>query len=295
MTAPHPLRDPCATGFYRGDPRRQVASFLSDFVPVERPARPVAGVVPHAGWVYSGRTAARVFRNLAEKRALGDGAGVTFVLLGAVHRWGVRQPAVYPAGAWRTPGGAVAVDADLAAALVESGREARLVASADAHEDEHSIEVQVPLLHEVLPAARIVPVAMPPTRDALAVGRVIGEVAARWKDATVLVVGTTDLTHYGLDYGFAPAGSGPPAEAWMAANDRRMIERARALDAAGVLAEAAEHHNACGAGAVAGTIAAARALGADEGVLVEYTTSHAVRPDEVFSMAVGYAGLLFGS
>jgi hypothetical protein len=294
MSAPHTLREPCAPGFYRGDPGRQVAAFLRDFVPSERPARPVAGLVPHAGWVYSGRTAARVFRNLAEKRGLGDGAGVTFVLLGAVHRWGVRQPAVYPGGAWRTPDGVVAVDADLAAALLDAGREARLVASAEAHDDEHSIEVQVPLLRELLPAARIVPVALPPTAEAPAAGRVIGEVAARWSDATVLVVGTTDLTHYGASYGFAPAGQGPPAEAWMAANDHRIIERATGMDAGGVLAEAAQHHNACGAGAVAATIAAARALGAAEGVLVEYTTSHAVRPDEPFSMAVGYAGILYG-
>ncbi len=292
MTAP--VRSPCAPHFYRGDTAWQVATFLRDFAPVERPLRPVAGVVPHAGWSYSGGTAARVFRNLADKRGLGDGAGVSFVLLGAVHAGHVRRPAVYPAGAWRVPGGTVRVDDALAAALV-AGAEGLVGASTDAHAGEHSIEVQVPLLHELLPAARIVPLAVPPTRDAVAVGRAVGTVAQGWPDGTVIVVGTTDLTHYGPHYGFVPAGEGPAAQAWMEANDRRIIERATALDAPGVLEEAATHRNACGAGALAATIAAARAMGAREGVLVEYTTSHAVRPDEEFSMAVGYAGLLFGS
>lgn len=288
------VRQPCAPHFYRGDPARQVAQFLKDFQPVERPARPVAGAVPHAGWMYSGRTAARVFRNIAEKRGLGDGSGVTFVLFGAVHVGRFRHAAVYPDGAWRTPGGAVAVDAALAEAIVAAAG-GLITVSPDAHEGEHSIEVQVPLLHELLPAARIVPIAAPPTRDAPEVGRAVGAVAARWEAGPVLVVGTTDLTHYGLNYGFAPAGFGPSAQAWMEANDRRLIDRAQALDAPGVLEEAAAHHNACGPGALAATIAAAQAMGADEGGLVEYTTSHAARPDEEFTMAVGYAGLLFGT
>lgn len=292
MTAP--LRMPCASGFYRGDTEGQLGAFLADFTPVDRPTHPVAGVVPHAGWFYSGRVAARIFRNLAERRALGDGEGVTVVLFGAVHSGYVRRASVFPGGAWRTPLGDVAVDRTLAEVVVaESG--GLVSASTDAHAGEHSIEVQVPMIRHILPRARILPVATPPSSEAPEVGEAVGRVAKAWDGGAVLVVGTTDLTHYGPDYGFAPAGTGPAAEAWMRENDRRIIGRAIALDARGALAEAAANRNACGAGALAATIAAARAMGADEGVLVDYTTSHDVRPESAFTMAVGYAGFLFGT
>ena len=57
--------------------------------------------------------------------------------------------------------------------------------------------------------------------------------------------------------------------------------------------EAARHQNACGPGALAAAVAAARTLGAERGRLVDYTTSYDVVPEPVFRMAVGYAGLLF--
>ena len=76
-------------------------------------------------------------------------------------------------------------------------------------------------------------------------------------------------------------------------NDRRIIERAEQLDAEGVLAEALSNHNACGGGAFAAGVAAAKDLGASRGVLLRYTTSHDVMPEGPFRMAVGYAGMLF--
>ena len=280
------VRAPCAPDFYRGDCAQQVDSFLRDYPPLERPARPVAGVVPHAGWFYSGRTAARVYRHFAERRAPD-----TVVLLGAVHRWGVRRAAVYPDGAWRTSLGDAPVDASLAQALLEAAG-GLVTASRRAHHEEHAIEVQVPMVQHLFPGARILPVAVPPSGDAVALGTALGELLERWS-GEVVVVGSTDLTHYGDSYGFAPAGRGPDAEQWMRDNDRRILDRAEKLDAAGVLAEAAENRNACGAGAFAAAISVARARGATEGVLVDYTNSHEVHPRGAFSMAVGYAGMLF--
>lgn len=281
------LRLACARDFYRGDCAAQLQDFLADYAPPDEPAVPVAGIVPHAGWFFSGATAARVWKHLAARRPQTK----RIVLLGAVHRWGVHSVAVYPTGEWETPLGSVRVDEEFAAALVDRA-EGQVVASSAAHMGEHSIEVQLPMVRHLLPKAAIVPIAVPPATDAVAVGKLI---AAMTKDDGVptVVVGSTDLTHYGPDYGFAPAGVGPVAAGWMRANDERIIGCALALDAPGVLEEAACHQSACGPGAFAATVAAASGMGAESGTLLHYTNSHEVLPRGEFATAVGYAGIVF--
>jgi hypothetical protein len=82
----------------------------------------------------------------------------------------------------------------------------------------------------------------------------------------------------------------------MRENDRRLIDLALWFESGQIISEAESHSNACGAGAIAATIAAARAMGADKSALVEYTTSHDVMQEapQAFQMAVGYAGLVYG-
>jgi hypothetical protein len=84
---------------------------------------------------------------------------------------------------------------------------------------------------------------------------------------------------------------------WTEANDRRMIELMEKLSAEKVVAEAESRGNACGAGAVAATIAACRELGATRGVCLEYTNSfqvvHAAYPDDPDDTTVGYASVVF--
>ena len=80
-------------------------------------------------------------------------------------------------------------------------------------------------------------------------------------------------------------------------NDARMVELMRTLKADAVVAEAAERQNACGAGAVAATVAAAKQLGSTEGHVVEYTTSYDVLRDQLYGDTVrdfvGYVGMVF--
>jgi hypothetical protein len=109
------------------------------------------------------------------------------------------------------------------------------------------------------------------------------------------VIGSSDLTHYGEPYGFTPAGSGPIAHRWMQENDARILRLIERMNAAEVTDEALRHHNACGAGAIAATVAAAEAMGARHGHLLRYTTSYEVVPEGRFRFAVGYAGVLFGA
>jgi len=282
-------RMPVAPNFYSGNCAAQVDAFLAGFEPPAAPARPLAGIVPHAGWVFSGAVAAKVIRCLAAR------SPETFVIFGAVHSWGAREGAVYDSGSWNTPLGDVAVDEDLAARLLERCSD-YLVSDPASHAQEHSIEVQLPMIKHLCPDALVVPVAMPPTAHAPGAGGAVGAALAE-SDRNVAVLGSSDLTHYGPGYGFAPWGTGPEAREKMHANDRRIIDLALGFESDKVVQEAQEHSNACGAGAIAATCAAARAMGADKSALIEYTTSHDVMgdPADAFQMAVGYAGIVFGN
>jgi AmmeMemoRadiSam system protein B len=264
---------------------------IKDCLPAEPdpnlPERIVAGLVPHAGWVYSGPVAARVFAAI-HAQAAPD----TFVLLSATHRWGASRPAVYAHGRWATPLGEVEVDEELAMAILKAGA-GLLTKAPGAHSDEHSAEVQVPFIQHLFPEAKILPILIPPDEEAARVGEVIGQTLHASEKPTV-VIGTTDLTHYGqMYYGFAPAGTGEPALEWVRTNDERVINLILAMRAEEIVTETAAHRNACGGGAIAGTVAAARTMGAKEGRLLEYTTSHHIMPRGPATDFVGYAAILF--
>lgn len=278
------VRQPCAVQFYHGDCKAQIDSFGKGFVPPEEPARVVAGIAPHAGWFFSGATAAKVYLTIKAKQSPD-----TFVLLGAVHVPGVRTNAICPEGSWATPLGEVEVDAALAARLIEELPEL-VEANQRAHLFEHSIEVQTPMVKYLFPDARILPIAVPPSADAVELGSGIGRLI---KDTGAVVIGSTDLTHYGENYGFAPAGYGPDAYSWMKENDRHIIMLAEQMKSQEILTEASVNHNACGPGAMAAAVAAAKAMGAMKGNLIEYTTSYDVMPEGEFVMAVGYTGMVF--
>jgi AmmeMemoRadiSam system protein B len=287
------VRQPAVAGrFYparRVDCVRQIEEALPDQLPWDLPERIVAGVVPHAGWIFSGPTAAKVFAAI-KSQMIPD----TIVLISAMHSWGTMQPAVYGSGTWSTPLGQVEVDEELAQMIMDQSSGAFIDAPA-AHQGEHSAEVQVPFIQHLFPEARILPVMTPPDEQAAPAGRAIGRVIAG-SEKNVVVVGTTDLTHYGRQfYGHAPAGVGESALAWTRTNDQRIIDLMLKMDADGIVPEASAFRNACGGGAIAATIGAAEALGATTAKLLDYTTSHHVRPQGPAANFVGYAAVVWGS
>jgi len=279
------VREQYAANFYAGASGAKIERLLEGFDVPELNAPPVAGLVPHAGWDYSGAVAARVFRAIKSCRE-----PKAFVLLGTVHR-GIRANALYSRGSWLTPFGEVLIDEELADRLLEHAGGA-FEKNERAHDYEHSIEVQMPFLKHFFPNARAVPIAVLPGSSAPALGTIVGDVIQK-NNIDAVVVGTTDLTHYGDAYMFAPSGHGPKAHEWMKHNDARIIKLAEAMKADDIVPEASKNMNACGAGAMAATVAAAQAMGCREGLTVEYTTSYDVMPEHEFSMAVGYAGMVF--
>jgi AmmeMemoRadiSam system protein B/AmmeMemoRadiSam system protein A len=157
------------------------------------PAAPKAVIAPHAGYRYSGQTAGHAYRALASRR----GRVTRVVVVGPAHRVRVDGVGLSSARAWATPLGEVEVDAAAARALAELPG---VTTADDAHAPEHSIEVHLPFVQEVLGPVTVVP---------LVVGRAgIGDVArvldAVWGGDETAIVVSSDLSHY-LDDGTARA------------------------------------------------------------------------------------------
>ena len=259
-------------------------------LPEALPETIVAGIVPHAGWTFSGPPAALVFSAIKQRHEKVH----TFVIFGAAHRYSGSSAAVYEDGIWETPLGEVAVDKELADAVLSTGA---AIGNSNAHGPEHSIEVQVPFIQHLFAGAKILPILVPPVRQALALGKSLGDIIKRDEHRKIVCIGSTDLTHYGPSYGFAPMGTGPKALQWAGnVNDREFIDLALKLNAEGMLNSAAENFNACGAGAAAAAVAAAKILGKTEGLLLAHTNSSEImlRKMGVTSAdSVGYAAIIF--
>ncbi len=298
------IREPVVAGQFYPEDREtclaEIRACLPGQVPQEGvPDSLVGGLVPHAGWTFSGALAALVFSTIKRRRAKVD----TFVIFGAAHRYFGALPVLDGTDAWDTPLGRMHLDESLRAALHESGT-AEIDSSA--HRHEHSIEVQVPFIQFLFPEARILPVIVPANDASMKLGRAAADacLARRGPEAgavsnppSVVFIGSTDLTHYGPHYGFTPMGIGAEALGWASrVNDRQFIELALALEPERLLANALESGNACGPGAAAAALAAAQRLGAQKGVLLAHTNSNDVMLREMGtarSDSVGYAAIVF--
>jgi len=288
------IRKPVVAGrFYPGDAAECLAQIreclASHALPDSLPDPLVAGIVPHAGWMFSGPLAAMVFAAVRRRRP----SIRTVVILGAAHEYFGPKPALDACDAWETPLGAVQIDDSLRQALLDRGV---ALANASPHRHEHSIEVQVPFVQHLFPEARILPVIAPPAESAIALGNALAELPAETL-AGIVCVGSTDLTHYGPRYGFTPMGIGAEALGWASGvNDRQFIDLALALDSQRLLANAIECGNACGPGAAAAVVRFAQKLGSLKGLLLAHTNSNEILLRQMASAgrdSVGYAAIVF--
>lgn len=264
--------------------RRAIESFFGDPKPIPPADRPYkGGIVPHAGWYYSGRLSCNVIRRLKEN----DLQPETIVLFGK-HLHSSGKNSILSEGEWATPLGNLKVDRELAESLT---REFNFqIESASNPEPDNTIELQLPFIKYFFPETMILPMGIPPVESSLAIGRRIAQLAAS-VGRRILFIGSTDLTHYGPNYDFTPQGIGADALAWVKDhNDKKVIERMLRLEAEDVMREALKNGNACCPGAAAAAIAAVREAGGRQGDLLDYYTSYDIRPDASF---VGYAGIVF--
>jgi hypothetical protein len=221
-------------------------------------------VVPHAGYVYSGGVAAKVYASI-------EGAS-TFVILGPRHSWEGSAVAV-STQPWKTPLGVVDVDHDLIDMLPPGIIDHDEVA----HDREHSIEVQVPFLQYFFKDFKIVPIALG-LQDYETALEVAGELTTAIEKyaGKVVIVASSDFTHY------------EPAEV-AKRKDRLLIERIEKLDVPGFYDEIASlNATCCGYGPISAMMLSCKRRGATKAELLAYSTSGDVTGDRE---VVGYAGL----
>ena len=240
------------------------------------PARGIAGIVPHAGWEFSGGLAfevlSRISRTMDTIVIIGGHLGPADGILCAFE------------DSYETPFGLVPADFELLAAI-----RAAVPVTEDRSAD-NTVEVQLPFVKYLFPLAKVLGMRASPSLEADRLGKALAE-AARGLGRKVGVAGSTDLTHYGSSYGFAPAGSGNRALRWVKeVNDHRIIESLLAMEFDTALERALSERSACSAGGALAALSFARENGVREGKLLRYSTSFDVHPGDSF---VGYAGILY--
>ena len=222
-------------------------------------------VLPHAGYVYSGMTAARGI-NLLRK-----GEWKTVVVVSPSHREYFDGVSVYPGDAYQTPLGQIPVNADLRKQLLE---ETRLVTmSVNGHGSEHAIEVQLPFFQYMLGDFSLLPIVIGNQTSAYCfeLGRALGAIC---NVAGCLLVASTDLSHY------HPAASAERL-------DRIAIDDLRKFDYEKLMNDLAEKRTeACGGGPMAAVMAALNKIGATRFEILDYSHSGNVTGD--FDSVVGY-------
>jgi len=256
------------------------------------PQRPgVGAVVPHAGWVCSGAIAAEAIAALAGQRPQVD----LVVVLGAIHTpLPIDSAALDSYSRWAVPSGESLVVPALRRELVAASRS--FIVDDRFHRREHAVEVELPLIQSVWPSAAILPIEMPPIAQAVELGRDIAKkVAAMGLSAVYLA--SSDLTHYGPNYRFTPAGIGEAGLSWAMQNDQRLLELIGSMAAERIVPEVAARLNACGAGAIAAMMGATQEAGATAAVVLRHQNSfqtlsaYAPQPP---TNAVGYAAVWVG-
>jgi len=245
-------------------------------------ANPVGGIVPHAGWFFSGSIACNVIHRLAQA------ASPDVVVVFGMHLHGGSPRTIMPEGEWETPFGPIAVDTALAGELTH--RYAFQTETPTRFQQDNTIELQMPFIRYFFKDARVVAMGVPPTAETLALAKSVVE-TTRELELSMVVIGSTDLTHYGPNYGLTSKGAGPKAVDWVRnENDRRVIDAMTRMDPEAVIREGLANDNACCCGAAAAAIAAGKAMGAQKAAELTYATSYDKSPGDSF---VGYVGVLF--
>lgn len=286
--------------FYPGEAsqcRAMAQSYLNNAAAAVDQSAPsgrwLGGIVPHAGWVCSAAIAAQTMVALAQQ-AGGSDVDVV-VVFGAVHTpLPMEKAALDSHQRWSVPGGDSAVAGELEAKLAELsqwfGIDDRF------HAREHAVEVELPLIQLAWPRATILPIEVPPVEGAAQIGKQTAQQVAA-ANLRAVYLASSDLTHYGSNYGFTPAGVGEAALEWANENDRRLLRLVTNMAVEQVVPEVKARFNACGAGAIAAMMAACREAGATAGKLLchanSFQTLARVAPQPP-NNAVGYAAVIVG-
>ena len=269
---PH-VRTPFVSGsFYPADPK-ELESMLDGFfskVPEQKPldGKLVALIAPHAGYVYSGQTAAYAYQLLAGSHY------DTVVLIGPYHRAFFPGASIWRSGAWKTPLGDVAIDEELAGAIVKENKDFEF--TDDAHLAEHSLEVQIPFLQRSLKSFKLVPILVsdPSPENYERLARAI---LKNSEGKNALIIASTDMSHYYTDETARKM-------------DHLTLDLLEKKDSKGLLREMElKNSELCGEAAVLTVLEIAKLMGKPEVQFLHYSNSADSTGDK--TRVVGYGAL----
>jgi AmmeMemoRadiSam system protein B/AmmeMemoRadiSam system protein A len=255
-----------------------VDGFLTQVEPVD--GAPIALIVPHAGYAYSGPVAAYGFKQLEGKEY--DVA----VIIAADHQVPLSNPiSVWAEGGFATPLGVVPVDEELARALIAA--DPRITFDPASHEGEHPLEIQLPFLQRVCPDCRIVPILMG-TDDEKSVEALAGALLSTLPGRRAVVIASSDLSHY-PPYDDARTVDGATLAAIETGDPARVRETMDRLMDTGFSNLAT---CACGEGPILVAMRVAQGLGADTVSVLHYANSGDA-PFGDRERVVGYGAVMF--
>jgi MEMO1 family protein len=257
------IRPPAFAGSWYPADRKELGRTIEDLLAAAKPidGAPIALVVPHAGYAFSGPVAAAGFAQLR------NGDYDTAVIIAADHQEPVSSPiAVWPDGAFETPLGPVPVDSDLAQALIAA--DPRIKADRAAHQGEHPVEIELPFLQKVCPDCSIVPILMGSDDDET-VQALAGALLQTLPGRNAVVIASSDLSHY-PSYSDAVAIDGATLSA-IETGDPQNLRTA-------IVKSRSTHINqlatcACGEAPILVAMEVARGLGADTTTILRYANS----------------------
>jgi AmmeMemoRadiSam system protein B/AmmeMemoRadiSam system protein A len=277
------VREPAFAGKFYPDSaaklRLAIEKFLQDAVPV-KVKKPVAIIVPHAGYIFSGQICADGFKQVSNQNY------DVIVVLGTNHTSSNFQKiSLYPGDGFRTPLGTALVEKNVISSLIKEDS-ADCILDKSLHEREHSVEVMVPFIQVIFPKAKIVPVVVgsPDMQTCTRFGQALAKVL---KNKQALIVASSDLSHY-------------PAYEDANIVDRETLAAISKLDPAAFRTTVQTHMDrripnlstsACGEAPILAAMAAARSLGATRGVVVSYANSGDLSIGER-SRVVGYGAVV---
>ncbi|MEM4616894.1 MAG: MEMO1 family protein [Archaeoglobaceae archaeon] len=259
------MRRPAVAGSFYPSRKEELEKMLRKFIEPKKDDKVVACVSPHAGYIYSGKTAGKVHSLLPDAE--------TFVIICPNHT-GLGLPVAVSTQSWKTPLGEVESDLEFIKAMPK-----RIVAEDEmAHVEEHSAEVQLPFLQFAHSKFKIVVICLR-LQDEDTAKDVAEEIlqAEKKTGRKIVLIASSDMHHYLSD-------------AECRKRDRIIIDAILSMDLARYYTKIYEiDASVCGYGAIAVAMNYAIAKNA-KAELVDYSTSGEVADK---SFVVGYAGIVF--
>lgn len=276
------IRRPAVAGSFYPSSTRELENMIKDFLKdvKEEKIEACSIVAPHAGYIFCGKTFAKVYGSL-------ENVYETIVILGPNH-YGKNGIACC-SGLWQTPLGSLKTDEDFIKELEKN----EIHNFPEAHLWEHSIEVQLPWIIYTMKNPKIVPITINPVyfdlKEMKELGKIIYEIKEKL-DRKILVVASSDFTHYGYAYSYVPfKGSASEVLKKIKELDMCFIKAIQDFAVERII-ELGAQSTVCGYGAIAASVEFSKLEGAKKVKLVDYRTSFEI--SKSLDAIVAYAGIL---